>query len=161
MCGIIFTMFEFYNVSEDNVNRSLYTTMHATNDLFLYIQVGVFSRWVKMVQINKSQEDGKKSGNNTGLQYIEFCFPLIAREFTTHQLPINVANMMNGETELILLRLRNTFNMGDSSHISDIGRLTILKSIISGTSFYHVYTNEVKMMADDKQSTHAVTAGKG
>ena len=130
---------------QDYVNRSLFTTLNAVNDLLGYMSFGVFSKWNDMVKSNKSTTDGRMIVNNTGMHAIEFIFvfPLTAGSFAERNKVVSILEMMKENTMATLLSIRNAFEMGTTCHIDDNGRLIIPKSSITGTSYHHTYVGEL------------------
>ena len=143
----LFLVLEMFGIkkSQDYVNRSLFTTLNAVNDLLGYMAFGVFSKWNDMVKSNKRTTDGRMIVNNTGMHAIEFIFvfPLTAGSFAERNKVVSILEMMKENTMATLLSIRNAFEMGTTCHIDDNGRLIIPKSSITGTSYHHTYVGEL------------------
>ena len=141
-------------VPQEELCRSLFTTMNATNDILSYMSSGVFAEWNEMVQSNKNTK-GKSTSTNTGMHVIEFffLFLLVTGSFTERKSIIPWFTMLKTKSAPALRLLRGEFNIPTPCHIDDSGAIVLPVSSITGTTYYTQFTAQVAQGAQQEKST--------
>ena len=144
-------------VPPEELCRSLFTTMNATNDILSYMSSGVFAEWNEMVQSNKNTK-GKSTSTNTGMHVIEFffLFPLVAGSFAERKSIIPLFTMLKTKSASALRQLRDEFNIPTPCHINDNGGIVLPVSSITGTNHYNQITAQVAQGARQEKKRRIV-----
>ena len=110
-------------VPQEELSRSLFTTMNATNDILSYMSSGVFAEWNEMVQSNKNTK-GKSTSTNTGMHVIEFffCFPssLVVSRNANQSFPCSQCSRQSLHLLFVSLGMSSTSLLHATSMIMEV-----------------------------------------